>query len=105
MLWCGEGVTSFKLFMAYPGVFMLDDASIFRALADHREQRRPDLHARRKWKCDRRHRAASAGGRERPRRNITLLLGPPPRKRKPSRVRLHLPKWQELRSTLCIELQ
>jgi dihydropyrimidinase len=26
------GVTSFKLFMAYPGVFMLDDASIFRAL-------------------------------------------------------------------------
>jgi len=25
----GEGVTSFKLFMAYPGVFMLDDASIF----------------------------------------------------------------------------
>jgi dihydropyrimidinase len=28
----GEGITSFKLFMAYPGVFMLDDASIFRAL-------------------------------------------------------------------------
>ncbi len=27
-----DGVTSFKLFMAYPGVFMLDDASIFRAL-------------------------------------------------------------------------
>ena len=26
------GVTSFKLFMAYPGVFMLDDASIFKAL-------------------------------------------------------------------------
>src|ERR1039457_3824132 len=26
-----EGVTSFKLFMAYPGVFMLDDASIFKA--------------------------------------------------------------------------
>ncbi|HZN43572.1 MAG TPA: dihydropyrimidinase [Actinomycetota bacterium] len=28
----GEGVTSFKLFMAYPGVFMLDDASIFKAM-------------------------------------------------------------------------
>ena len=28
----GQGVTSFKLFMAYPGVFMLDDASIFRAM-------------------------------------------------------------------------
>ena len=27
-----EGVSSFKLFMAYPGVFMLDDASIFKAL-------------------------------------------------------------------------
>ena len=26
-----EGVTSFKLFMAYPGVFMLDDATIFKA--------------------------------------------------------------------------
>jgi dihydropyrimidinase len=28
----GEGITSFKLFMAYPGVFMLDDASIFKAM-------------------------------------------------------------------------
>lgn len=27
-----QGVTSFKLFMAYPGVFMLDDGSIFRAM-------------------------------------------------------------------------
>ena len=27
-----KGVTSFKLFMAYPGVFMLDDGSIFKAL-------------------------------------------------------------------------
>src|SRR5579872_2220949 len=27
-----DGVTSFKLFMAYPGVFMQDDATIFRAL-------------------------------------------------------------------------
>jgi dihydropyrimidinase len=28
----GEGITSFKLFMAYRGVLMLDDGSIFRAL-------------------------------------------------------------------------
>jgi dihydropyrimidinase len=28
-----EGVTSFKLFMAYPGIFMSDDATIYRALA------------------------------------------------------------------------
>src|SRR5947199_2234584 len=27
-----EGVSSFKLFMAYPGVFMLDDGSIFKAM-------------------------------------------------------------------------
>ena len=27
-----EGITTFKLFMAYPGVFMLDDATIFKAL-------------------------------------------------------------------------
>jgi dihydropyrimidinase len=27
-----EGVTSFKLFMAYPGVFLADDATIFRAM-------------------------------------------------------------------------
>src|SRR4030095_11949013 len=27
-----EGVTSFKLFMAYPGVFLVDDATIFRAM-------------------------------------------------------------------------
>jgi dihydropyrimidinase len=27
-----EGITSFKLFMAYPGVFMIDDASIFKAM-------------------------------------------------------------------------
>ncbi len=28
-----EGVTSFKLFMAYPGVFMVDDATIFKVLS------------------------------------------------------------------------
>jgi dihydropyrimidinase len=33
-----EGVTSFKLFMAYPGVFMLDDASIFRAMSQAADQ-------------------------------------------------------------------
>jgi dihydropyrimidinase len=32
-----EGITSFKLFMAYPGVFMVDDATIFRALRRTRE--------------------------------------------------------------------
>ncbi len=32
-----EGVSSFKLFMAYPGVFMLDDATIFRAMSQAAE--------------------------------------------------------------------
>ena len=32
-----EGVSSFKLFMAYPGIFMSDDATIFRALQRTRE--------------------------------------------------------------------
>ena len=33
-----DGITSFKLFMAYPGVFMVDDATIFRALGRARER-------------------------------------------------------------------
>jgi len=32
-----DGITSFKLFMAYPGVFMVDDATIFKALVKTRE--------------------------------------------------------------------
>ena len=28
----GEGITSFKLFMAYPGVFMSDDGQVLRAM-------------------------------------------------------------------------
>jgi dihydropyrimidinase len=32
-----EGITSFKLFMAYPGVFQVDDATIFKALLKTRE--------------------------------------------------------------------
>jgi len=32
-----DGVTSFKLFMAYPGVFQVDDATIFKALTKTRD--------------------------------------------------------------------
>jgi dihydropyrimidinase len=32
-----DGITSFKLFMAYPGVFMVDDATMFKALASTRD--------------------------------------------------------------------
>ncbi len=34
----GEGVTSFKLFMAYPGVLYVDDGQIFRAMQEARDQ-------------------------------------------------------------------
>ena len=47
-----EGVPSFKLFMAYPGVFMLDDASIFKAMSRGGEAQRADLHARGKRRRD-----------------------------------------------------
>ena len=33
----GEGITSFKLFMAYPGVFMVDDQTIFKAMLRTRD--------------------------------------------------------------------
>jgi dihydropyrimidinase len=33
-----EGVTSFKMFMAYPGVLLVDDATIFRAMATAGEE-------------------------------------------------------------------
>ena len=52
-----QGVTSFKLFMAYPGVFMLDDASIFRALL--RTAASSTCSSRRRWR------------KGRPRRSIT----------------------------------
>ena len=45
-----EGVPSFKLFMAYPGVFMLDDASILQGDGSRGEIWRNDLHARGKWR-------------------------------------------------------
>ena len=56
-----EGVTSFKLFMAYPGVFMLDDGSIFKALQMTSQEWRPGVHACRKRQRHRRHCAAGAG--------------------------------------------
>src|ERR1700692_3612035 len=38
-----EGVSSFKLFMAYPGVFMLDDATIFKAMLQGAQKRRQNF--------------------------------------------------------------
>ena len=59
-----EGVASFKLFMAYPGVLMVDDATIFKALSRNGEEWRVDLHARGERRRDRRDREKGARGRE-----------------------------------------
>ena len=56
-----EGVPDFKLFTAYPGVFLSPDDHIFRALQQTAEERRPDPHARRE-------RAGHRRDRRRPRR-------------------------------------
>ena len=42
----GAGVTSFKMFMAYPGVFYATDGEILRAMQQARGQRRADHDAR-----------------------------------------------------------
>ena len=66
-----EGVASFKLFMAYPNVLMVDDATIFKALWTHGEERRADLHARRERQRHRRDRGEARSRKGRPRRSIT----------------------------------
>ncbi len=60
-----EGITSFKLFMAYPGVFYSDDGQILRAMQTAPRQRRHDHDARRERH---RHRRARRPG-ARPRRD------------------------------------
>ena len=57
-----EGVTSFKLFMAYPGVLMLDDGALFKAMRLAGQAWRHDLRACRKWPGDP---GAGRGGRGR----------------------------------------
>ncbi len=60
-----EGITSFKLFMAYPGVFYTDDGQILRAMQNARRERGDDHDARRERHRHRRARRAGA----RPRRD------------------------------------
>ncbi len=80
-----DGVPSFKLFMAYPGVFMLDDATIFKAM-----------------------RAASkAGGmicmrpKARPRPSTTRSPAQPRRKPRPRHARLPWRRWLGRLSISC----
>ena len=95
-----EGVTSFKLFMAYPGVFMVDDATIFKALPRTRENGGADLHARRERRGDRR-----PGARRRWRKGQTAPEVPrahPARRaprRRPPAAPSPSPRWRACRST------
>jgi Dihydroorotase and related cyclic amidohydrolases len=59
-----QGITSFKMFMAYPGRLHVRRRQHFQGAAADREERRHDLHARRERRRDRRARAARAGGRK-----------------------------------------
>ncbi len=58
-----DGVTTFKLFTAYPGVFLSDDAAIFKALRAVGPQRWADPDARREWPGHRRRRGGPRRGR------------------------------------------
>ena len=62
-----EGITSFKLFMAYPGVFYSDDAQVLKAMQVRARDRAADDDARRERAGHRRaRRAARRGGQDRP---------------------------------------
>ncbi len=95
-----EGVTSFKLFMAYPGVFMLDDGSIFKALLQttSKNGRMVCMHAENGSAIDVIVQASSGRGKNE-RRNITRSRGPRPRRRRPWDARS---RWQRWRARLSI---
>ena len=96
-----EGVTSFKLFMAYPGVFYSDDGQILRAMQTGRRERRPDHDARRERHRHRRARRAGARPRARPTRATTATSGTRcwrPRRRT---ARSSWPRSPARRSTSC----
>ncbi len=66
-----EGVTTFKLFTAYPGVFLSGDARSSRRSSSRPRQRRPDPHARRERPGHRRRRRRARRRRARPIRSAT----------------------------------
>ena len=59
-----EGITSYKLFMAYKGALMVDDETLFRDDGGRLADRRARDGARRERRPDRRARAAGARGRQ-----------------------------------------
>jgi dihydropyrimidinase len=93
-----EGVTSFKLFMAYPGVFMLDDGSIFKALqATSKNGGLICMHAENGSAIDVIVQQALAEGKKAPKYQRAQPLLRLKLWGEPSRSR----KWLERRSTSC----
>src|SRR5215472_14463008 len=94
-----DGVTSFKLFMAYPGVFMLDDATIFKAMRQAAEHNGLIcMHAENGGAIDVIVQQALAEGKRAPKYHS---LDPPPPKPKPLLAPSRLRKWPARLSTSC----
>ena len=74
-----QGVTSYKLFMAYKGALMVDDETLFRTMEVAARDRRARDGARRERRCDRR--ARQAGARRRPHRAALARAHPAARDR------------------------
>src|SRR6267143_272603 len=96
-----EGVSSFKLFMAYPGVFMLDDATIFRAMLQAAKHGGMIcMHAENGGAIDVLVQRALAEGKTAPKYHA--LTRPTTAKAKPLPVPLRSPRWRARPSTSCI---
>ena len=96
-----EGVTSFKLFMAYPGVFMLDDGSIFKAL--RRTSKNGGLvcmHAENGSAIDVIVQQALAEGKKAPKYHA--LTRPTTAEAEATAARLRWRRWPVLQFTSCI---
>ena len=96
-----EGVTSFKLFMAYPGVLMLDDGTIFRTiLRDGRERRHRSA-------CTPRTATSSTSSSSAPSRRATrapkfhALTRPTSAEAEATYRAIASPRWPTSRSTSC----
>ena len=96
-----EGITSFKLFMAYPGVFYSDDAQILQGDAEVGRDRADDDDARRERPRDRRARRSSSPSRARPTRTTTASPAPGRWRRRRRTARSCWPTSPARRSTSC----
>jgi dihydropyrimidinase len=95
-----EGVTSFKLFMAYPGVFMLDDGSIFKALqTTAKNGGLVCMHAENGSAIDVIVQQALAEGKKAPK--YSPSRAPPPPKPRLWVALSHSRRWRERPSTSC----